>query len=136
MKAIFILLSLVISQSAYSTTAGDVQSKAKDAAGSAADYTVEQKQAFQKSMEENISSLKSEVSALKTKATFAKGDAQIKMNERIKQLEKRRIELTNKLATLKNSSGRSWSKLKSGMSSAWSKAKQAVSDAHDEMNKN
>lgn len=135
MKLIVTAFVLGLSFSAHSTTTGEVSMKTKEAAQSAVDYTMEQKEAFQKSMEKNLNALESEVAELKAKATTAHGAAQAKTNSKIKDLETKQGELQKKMSDLKKSTGKAWVKMKDGMSSAWSKAKETISEAEAEMKK-
>lgn len=135
MKLILIAGLLFLGGQAHSTTTDDVSTKTKAAVGSAVDYTVEQKEAFQKSMEKNIEALQSQVAELKAKADTAQGEAKAKTNSKIKDLEKKQAELQKKMSDLKKSSGKAWTKMKDGMSSAWSKAKETISEAEAEMKK-
>ncbi len=118
---------------AHAATASDVKNKTKAAIDSAVDYTSEQKEDFQKKMETNLESLKSEIAELKTKAAEAQGHVQKKSEKSIVQLEKKQKELQVKLEKLKNSSGRTWSKMKVGLSAAWDKTKSTFSEVQKEL---
>lgn len=133
MKYFLVVLLQFFAVIAFSATAEEVKIKTKSAASSAVDYTVEQKESFQKSMQENIDSLKSDLEVLKAKAISFQGEAKEKSNKKIKVLQKKQDELTAKMETLKNSSGRAWAKLKKGMNSTWDKAKQTVKEAKEEL---
>lgn len=133
MKIIVVVLILITGNYSYSITANEVKIKAKEAVNSATEYTVEQKEFFQKEMDENLATLKLELKNLKAKAVLVQGEAQVSTNKKIKELEAKENELHAKMKNLKKSSGRAWIKMKEGMSSAWNKVKEAVSEAKAEM---
>ena len=135
MKLVFAAIILIIGYHAFSTTSDEVSSKTKAAAQSAADYTVEQKEAFQKSMEKNMTALQKQIADLKAKAVTAQGDAKTKTNSKINDLEMKQAELQKTMSDLKKSTGRAWAKMKDGMAATWSKAKETVSEAEAEMKK-
>ena len=133
MKKILLGALLLFTTFAQAVTADDVSTKTKKALDSAAEYTTEQKEDFQKKMEANLESLKSKITELKNKAAAAQGHVQKKSEKNIAQLEKKQKELQIKLEKLKNSSGRAWSKMKVGLSAAWDKTKTTFTEVQKEL---
>ena len=133
MKKILFSALFISALLTHAATAEDVKTKSKAAFDSAADYTAEQKEDFQKKMEANLESLKGEIADLKNKAAATQGHVQKKSEKTISQLEKKQKELNVKLDHLKKSSGRAWGKMKVGLSAAWDKTKTTFSEAQKEL---
>ncbi|MFS4458598.1 hypothetical protein [Bdellovibrio sp. HCB2-146] len=132
MKFIIATLVALSFNSAFATTATDVSNKTKEAASAAADYTVEQKEAFQKDMDAKLTTLKSEIALLKKQASEKTGEAKKSMNEKIAAMEQKQAEMKADLAKLKKSSGAAWSQMKSGMSKAWDSLSDSYTKAKAE----
>jgi len=125
-KILFILLS---SSLVWATSGEEVKQKTKEAVNAAGDYTVEKKAEFQKSMEENLASLKADLKALKAQASDKTGETKEKINAEIADLEKKQSQLQADLKKLKKSTGAAWSEIKNGMSKAWDATKESYEKA-------
>ena len=128
MKLLIILLSAVLTQNVFATSATDVKNKAGETAEAAADYTKEQKDAFVKEMESNLAILKTKIKDMKSQAGKSKDDTVVK-------LEKEQKDLEHDIAAMKKTSGKAWGKLKSGVSKAWTDIKTSLGEAQDEITK-
>lgn len=139
MKLLTILIALSFASPVLAkteTTATDVKNKTVEAAETAADYSVEQKEAFQKSMEQNIDKLSAEIATLKASASQKTGAAKSDMKEKIEALEKKQVKLQQDFRKMKQSSGRAWTEMKSGVSSAWDKVSESYKKAKAEFSEN
>ncbi len=129
MKRFILLIILSLTQvSVAATTATDVKEKAGETADAAADYTKEQKEAFVKEMEKNLTNLKAKIKELKNQAGKSK-------DKTIENLEIEQKNLEKDLTAMKSSSGRAWAKLKSGLTKAWIEVKNSMSEAKEELKK-
>ena len=128
MKLLVILLSALLTQNVFATSATDVKEKAGETADAAANYTKEQKDAFVKEMEENLATLKTKIKDMKAKAGKSKDESVVK-------LEKEQKDLEHDIAAMKKTSGKAWGKLKTGVSKAWSEIKTSLGEAKDEITK-
>jgi septation ring formation regulator EzrA len=79
-------------------------------------------------MEENLTSLKTKIKEMKSKAGKSKDDTVVKLEKKQKNLE-------HDIAKMKKSSGQAWDKLKSGVSKAWSDIKSSMGEASAELTK-
>ncbi|MEN0060166.1 MAG: hypothetical protein AAGB31_15110 [Bdellovibrio sp.] len=134
-KIIFASAVFLASLTAGATSKEEVQEKTAVAAQAASDYTKEQKEQFQKDMEENLRSLKSEIAELKKSASEKSGVVQAEMKEKIQALEKKQEAVKKDLAHLKKSSGKAWIELKSGVSRAWDSLSESYQKAKSEFKK-
>ncbi|UOF00763.1 sll1863 family stress response protein [Bdellovibrio reynosensis] len=132
MKAFILFISLTFSFSALATTKEEVSEKTKAAAIAAADYSVEQKEQFQKDMEVKLQDLKSEIADLKKSASEKSGKVKAGMKEKIAALESKQDEMKKDLAKLKKSSGKAWTEMKSGMNAAWDSLSKSYAKAKSE----
>ncbi len=128
LKASTFFLVFILSQNVFATSVSDIKEKAGETAEAASDYTKEQKDAFVKEMEGNISALKKKIKDLKSKAGKSK-------DQTVAKLEKEQHGLEQDLATIKKSSGKAWGRMKDGLSKAWSEIKTSMGDAKDELTK-
>lgn len=134
------LMKLIIAASfvatvVYATEKGQaVKQKASETIDAAADYTKEQKEEIQKSLDKNLTALSKEIDALKKDAKNSSGKAKEEMNLQIANLESTRTELRKDLAKMKKSSGRAWAELKAGTSEAMDKLSESFSKAKKEFN--
>lgn len=119
-----LILALFISQFTMATSAQDVKNKAGETVDTAVEYTKEQKQAFTKEMEYNISNLKKEIAELKGK-----------QSQKLDELKAKQANLEQDLAKLKKSSGNAWGQLRNGMTKAWTEIKTSYQSAKEEFKK-
>lgn len=112
-----IVLSFTVS--AFASKKEEVKQKTAEAAAAVVDYSKEQKEQFQKEMEDNLAAINKEIAELKSHVSDVSGEAQKELNEKITALESKQSELSQRLAKLKKSSGKAWSEMKSGVTKAW-----------------
>ena len=128
MKLIIVLLAAALAINVFATSASDVTDKAGETAETAASYTKEQKDAFVKEMEENLTALKLKIKEMKAKAGKSKDETVVKLEKEQKNLE-------HDIGAMKSSSGKAWGKLKAGVSKAWSEIKISIGEAKEELKK-
>lgn len=119
MKILILSAFILTCNLSFATTSEEVKIKTKEAASAAADYSVEQKEKFQKDMETKMADLKKEIAELNKKVSQKTGDAKTTMQAQIKALEVRQENLKKDLSKLKKSSGNAWTEMKVGVSKAW-----------------
>jgi hypothetical protein len=127
-KTFAIILTVALSQNLFAASVTEVKNKAGETADAAVEYTKEQKDAFVLEMEENLTSLKTKIKEMKSKAGKSKDDTVVKLEKKQKNLE-------HDIAKMKKSSGQAWDKLKSGVSKAWSDIKSSMGEASAELTK-
>jgi leucyl aminopeptidase (aminopeptidase T) len=132
MKLSIFALTLLFSPVLFATTAKDVKTKTTEAAEAAADYSVEQKEAFQQNMQKEMDEMSAEIARMKSVASQKTGAAKADMKEKIEALEKKQAEFQKDFRKLKKSSGKAWSEMKSGMSAAWGKVSESYKKAKAE----
>lgn len=96
---------------------------------------MEEKKAYQKTMEEKLADLGAKIDKLQGKAEKAGGDAKAELNQQIKNLKEKRDVAKKKMAELNSSKGEAWKSLKSGMQSAWDELSSAVDKATSKLDK-
>ncbi len=84
---------------------------------------------YQQKRKAQLDEWRAEVAKLRAKASGARADAQLEMNEKIKVFESRIEEGKAKLSQLADSSDDAWDSLKDGVESAWDTLKSAAADA-------
>lgn len=118
----FLILSVItlsFALPAFASKKEEVKQKTAEAASAVVDYSKEQKEQFQKEMEDNLAAINTEIVELKSHVSEASGDAKKELNEKIAALESKQAELSKNLAKLKKSSGKAWTEMKTGVSKAW-----------------
>ncbi len=122
------LFGLLFASNAFATSASDVKDKAGETVNTATHYTKEQKDAFVKEMDENLTTLKAKIADMKSHADKSKDENLTKLEGEQKKLEK-------KISSMKHSSGKAWDKLHAGVTKAWDNIKSSMNDATDELKK-
>lgn len=122
MKQIILALGVflvIYSAGAVQSKKEMMQKKTTEAVDATTEYTIEQKEAFQKNMEEKLTIVKDEISELK-KTIVTKSEATQKtMKSQIANLEEKEAKLQKDLSKLRNKTGKAWSHMKNGLSTAW-----------------
>lgn len=134
MKVFNVLLALgLVGSIVYATDKAQVvKQKASETVQAASEYTKEQKEEIQKSAEEKLNAISTEISDLKKDAKAATGKAKEEIDQEIKYLEKKQKSLKSDLARWKASSGKAWNEMKSGMSAAIDKLAESYQRAKKE----
>ena len=96
---------------------------------------MEEKKAYQKTMEKKMAELGAKIDKLQGKAEKAGGDAKTELNQQIKALKEKRETAKKKMAELNSSKTEAWKTLKSGVQSAWDELGSAVDKATSKFDK-
>lgn len=72
---------------------------------------------------------RAEVDKLKAKASGARADAKLRMNEHLRTLERKLDEGRMKMSVLAEASDDAWESIKDGMEDAWESMRAAVKEA-------
>lgn len=96
---------------------------------------MEEKKAYQKTMEKKLADLGSKIDKLQKKADKAGGDAKAELDQQIKALKEKREAAKKKMAELNSAKDEAWKTLKSGMQSAWDELSSAVDKATSKFDK-
>ena len=135
MKKICILMCVVFT--VLNTQASEskkelMQKKTTEAVEATTAYTAEQKEEFQKSMEEKLAIVKKEIFELKKTIVNKSDDTQKTMKEQIAALEDKEATLQKDLKKLKKKTGKAWDHMKNGLSSAWDEFTTSYEKAKNE----
>lgn len=87
-----------------------------------------EKELYQQKKEAEFAIWKSDILALKAKASMASADAQIEMNKHIDALDKKINEGKMKLSDLMKATDEMYESMKSNVESAWDSVKTAFND--------
>ncbi|TVP66735.1 MAG: hypothetical protein EA343_01075 [Nodularia sp. (in: Bacteria)] len=90
---------------------------------------MEDKKAYQDSMEAKLSELGVKIDQLQVKAEKAGTDAKANLNQQINDLKTKRNATQQKLQELKSSGDEAWGSLQTGLKNAWDELSSAVEDA-------
>lgn len=113
-------------------TAEDVRRDAGQAAKTAAEYSQQAKDEFQKKLEGRLTELDAEIVKLREKGTGLKDEAKAKWEKKLPELEAKREAVRAKLAELGQSSAAAWKDVQSGAQSAWDELEKAFGEASRE----
>lgn len=131
----WIFAASLVASVVYATEKGQVvKQKASETIDAASEYTKEQKEEIQKSLDRNLSAISKEIDELKRDAKNSSGKAKNEMNLQIANLENTQRELKKDIAKLKKSSGKAWDELKAGTTAALDKLSESFSKAKKEFN--
>ncbi len=130
-----VLMAIVLSSSFYgnssakepdsSVSLDQVKQQAGQTLDAAKNYTIEQKQEFQKKMEAELADLSKRISELKTKADTAKQEASASLEAKIAELKRKQQDLQNKLPELKAATSSAWEKVKTQVDAGMEDLKRA-----------
>ena len=90
---------------------------------------MEDKKAYQDSMETKLSELGVKIDQLQVKAEKACTDAKANFNQQIEDLKTKLHAMQQKLAEFKSSWDEAWASMQTGLKSAWDELSSAVEDA-------
>jgi TolA-binding protein len=96
-------------------SAEDVKKDTKEALETTKEYTVQQKEEFQKKMRAQLDRMQKRIDQLTAKANRAKTDAQAELKKATAELQEQKDAAGKKLKELESATGKAWSDLKSGL---------------------
>jgi TolA-binding protein len=98
-------------------SAEDIRHETKEALETAREYTLQQKEAYQKKMETKLEELDTRIDKMKAEARESTEETKASIEKKVKELEAKRDAATKKLDEIKKSSVEKWENLKSDMDS-------------------
>ncbi len=101
----------------------------KDAVEATKQYTIQQKEAFQKAIQNELNEMQVKIADLQKKTSAASVEARAEMQKAIQDLEKQKDEARKKLDEVNASTSSAWSKLKDGMNTAVADLKKSYKEA-------
>ncbi len=88
-------------------------------------YTVEQKQAFERKTQEELTTLQRQIVELREKVTHASESTRTELQQSIKELEKKKDGVRKKVEELKGATDAKWHEVREGMNTALNELKQS-----------
>jgi len=107
----------------------DVKKQAGEALSAAKEYTMQEKQEYQKLIESQLADLSKKIEDLKAKAVNAKKDAMAALESQIADLKKKQEAAQQKLSELGSVTSKAWGEVKSGLDKAMDELKKAYEGA-------
>jgi TolA-binding protein len=113
-------------------TPEDVRRDAGQAVSTAAEYSQQTKEEFQKKLETQLNELDAKIAKLREKGGDLKDEAKVKWDLKMADLEKKREAARSKLVEIGHSSAEAWKDIQKGATSAWNDLDKAFQDASKE----
>jgi len=113
-------------------TSEDVRRDAGQAVKTAAEFSQQTKEEFQKNLEVRLKELDAEIAKLRDKGRDLKDDAKANWDRKMAELETKRDAARAKLAEVASSSAEAWKDIQKGAQSAWDDLHKSVRDASQE----
>jgi CHASE3 domain sensor protein len=110
-------------------TAQKVKQETKEAAEALKEYTLQQKEAYQKKLGTKLKEMQQKIADLKARAAKATPEAKAKLQENEAELQKKWDAAQKKFDELQKSSGQAWGELKSGTDAAMNDLEKAYNKA-------
>ena len=113
-------------------TSEDVRRDAGQALNTAVEYSQQTREEFQKKLEAQLNELDAKTAKLRENGRELKGEAKVKWDGKMAELEMKREVARAKLAEIGQSSAEAWKDVQKGAQSAWDELDKAVRDASRE----
>ena len=113
-------------------TSEDVRRDAGQAVETAAEYSQQTKEEFQKKLEVQLNELDAKIAKLREKGHDLKGEAKVKWDRKMAELETKREAARDKLAEVGHSSAEAWKDVRKGAQSAWDELDKSFREASRE----
>jgi TolA-binding protein len=113
-------------------TSEDVRRDAGQAVNTAAEYSRQTMEDFQKKLEAQLDDLDAKIEKLREKGRDLNGEARANWDRKMVDLEKKREAARDKLAEVGHSSAEAWKDVQKGAQSAWDELDKAFHDASGE----
>jgi TolA-binding protein len=110
-------------------TAEQVKKQAQEAITTAKEYTLQEKQEYQKRIEAQLADLAKRIDELREKAKTAKQDVVTQLQAQMEALKKQQQVAEQKLNELRSSSAKAWDQVKTGVDKAMEDLKKAYESA-------
>jgi len=113
-------------------TSEDVRRDAGHALDTAAQYSEQAKEEFQKKLEVRLQELDVEIAKLREQGSDLKDDAKVRWDRKLAELETKREAASAKLAEVADSTAMAWKDVQKGAQAAWDDLEQAFREASSE----
>ena len=113
-------------------TSEDVRRDAGQAVNTAVEFSQQAKEEFQKNLDARLKNMDAEIAKLREKGRDLKGEAKVKWDQKLADLETKRDAARAKLAEVGQSSAEAWKDVQKGAQSAWDELDKAFQDASRE----
>jgi TolA-binding protein len=127
-----VLLSMPVAVAAGASdkpvTGDTVIREAQEAATATKDYTIQQKDAFQRKVQTELDEMKARIGQLRGQVKHASAEAQADLQKAIKELEKKKDLAQKKAEDIHSATASSWEQVKS-------KTEAAMDDLRDSLNR-
>lgn len=100
----------------------------KEAIEATKQYTIQQKESFQKAMQAELIDMQAKIAELQKKTNAASVEARTEMQQAIQELERKKDEARKKLDKVNESTSSAWDKLKDGMNAAVADLKKSYKE--------
>lgn len=110
-------------------TSDDVRRDAGQAVNTAAEFSQQTTEEFQKSLEARLRKLDADIAKLRERGVALKDEAKANWDQKMIELEAKRDAARAKLAEVGNSSAEAWKDIQKGAQSAWDELDKAYHDA-------
>jgi hypothetical protein len=110
-------------------TSEDVRRDASQAVNTAAEYSQQTKEEFQKKLATQFDELDDKIVKLREKGRDLKDESKVKWDQKMAELEKKREAARVKLDEVGHSSAEAWKDVQKGAASAWDELDKAFRDA-------
>ncbi|MEK6641295.1 MAG: hypothetical protein AABZ17_11585 [Nitrospirota bacterium] len=108
------------------TTGDKVIREAQEAVTATKDYTIQQKDAFQRKIQTELEEIQVHITKLRGQATHASAEAQTDIKKAIVELEKKKDLANNKAQEIHSATASSWEQVKSKTSAAMDDLRDSV----------
>ena len=112
-------------------TSEDVRRDAGQAVNTAAEFSQQTKEEFQKKLDTRLKELDAEIAKLREKGRDLKDKAKANWDQKVTELETKRNAARAKLAEVGHSSAEAWKDVQKGAQSAWDELDKAFDKAKD-----
>lgn len=101
----------------------------KEAVEATKQYTIEKKEAFEKTVQAELRDIQGKIAELQAKTASASGEARIELQKAIKDLEIKKDDARKALNELHNSTASAWHRFKDDMNSALERLRQSYRES-------
>lgn len=112
------LVSAGVEAGEQPVTSGAIAKEARETIEATAQYTVQQKEAFQRKAQEELEAIQKQMAALQGKADKASASARMELQKSIHELEVKKEAVRKQLDGLRSATDAKWSEMKAGVHTA------------------
>jgi len=119
-------------QTRAKVTSEDVRRDAGQAVNTAAEFSQQTKEEFEKNLDARLKEFDAEIAKLREKGRELEDEAKAKWEQKMAELETKRDAARDKLAEVGQSSAKAWKDVQKGAQSAWDELEKSFRDASHE----